>query len=276
MKIICKYCILFESMLTLIKPYGKEDKNMRLFLILQLKNAELPTDYRRLFLSFFKKALESSKDGIYMEKFYKDTIQKNFTWAAVLDRPTFGKEKIELGSKEIRLIFSTDNENNTGYIFFLALSVLKYQEFPIPKGNSMTLRDIRQVKEEKITGTTCVFKTIPGSPIVVRMHTQENNEDQYITVEDSNYNEELTNSIKRQLKDNTQFAKEIIEQMRIECIQGKKVVVKNYKQYIDTTAGTFVIHAAIPVIKYLMEVGVSGRRSMGFGTLQLISQLEED
>ena len=138
---------------------------MRLILILQLRKAELVKDYRRSIISYFKKALEGTKDAVYLKKYYKDTIEKDFSWALHLKKPVFKGEIIELEDKEIELIFSSDSESNTGYIFFLALSAMKHKEFLLPNQNSMTLKDIRQLKEEEIIGTTCVIKTMPGSPV---------------------------------------------------------------------------------------------------------------
>ena len=104
----------------------------------------------------------------------------------------------------------------------------------------------------------------------------QKNLDKYLTVDDRMFNEELNDSVKRQLEKNTNFSKEAIQQVRLECIQGKKVVVKNYDQYIDTTTGVFVINAATPIIKYLLNVGISSRKSMGFGSIFLLSQLESN
>lgn len=241
---------------------------------LELKKAELITDYRRVILSYYKKALEGTKNGIYLEKYYKDTIEKDFTWSLQLKKPIFKKDIIELQDKEIKLIFSSDNESNTGDIFFLAFSSMKCKEFHLPNLNSMTLKDIRKLTEEDINGTTCVFKTMPGSPIAVRKHDKKSNHDTYLTVDDKTFNEELTDSVRRQLEKNTTFSKESIQHVNLVCIHGKKVVVKNYNQYLDTTSGVFLINGAIPILKYLLSVGLSSRKALGFGNVQLLSQFE--
>lgn len=46
-----------------------------------IDRSELNADYRRCILSFIKNALSNSVNGNLLERFYKDTNTKDFSWA---------------------------------------------------------------------------------------------------------------------------------------------------------------------------------------------------
>ena len=59
---------------------------MKILLQFKLKNNKLPIDYRRVILSFFKKALSEIADGKYYEKYYFKPERRNFSFAVNLPK----------------------------------------------------------------------------------------------------------------------------------------------------------------------------------------------
>ena len=77
---------------------------MKFQLTFSLDKPEIPTkDYRRIFASIIKNALSRYMDGQLLEKFYKDTKQKDFTWSVIFNKPEFSGEGIKLGKNEIKI-----------------------------------------------------------------------------------------------------------------------------------------------------------------------------
>ena len=92
---------------------------MNILLQFVTKNNKLPIDYRRVMLSFFKRALSEIAEGKYYEKFYFIPERRNFTFAVNLPRPKFAKSEITLEKNEFRLTFSTADKT-AGFVFMSA------------------------------------------------------------------------------------------------------------------------------------------------------------
>ena len=114
-----------------------------------------------------------------------------------------------------------------------------------------------------------LFKTSPGSSIVVRNHNRESNKDKYFTVEDENYINELEKNIKIQCE-KAGYTLEDIEKIKVNEVNGRKIVSKNYGVYIDSVSGIFDISATPEILKYLYTVGLGSKRSAGYGTIDLV------
>lgn len=244
---------------------------MRFYLTLKLEKEEFSLDYRRVILSYIKNAISSCNDGRYYDNYFKDTIQKDYCFSVILPKPKYMSDKIILDSKEIRVLFSTDDSRKTGFILFSAFISQKNKMFKIPNNNSMTLKNISNQKNQEITNSKVIFKTSQGSGLCVRDHNKETNIDKHYVFNDKLFQDKLKIVIKNQAI-NAGFSKDDVDSIKFNPIQCKKIVVKHYKSYIDSTVGMFEMQGNSKLLQYFYNVGLGSRKSAGFGMIDLISQ----
>lgn len=240
---------------------------MRFELIFQLKNKTFPIDYRRVILSYIKKALQDMSDGKYYDKYFKDTIQKDFSFSVKFPKMKFTKENIELEEDKIKVLFTTDNTKKTGLLLQQSFIKQKYKDFNIANNNSMTLIHINQKREQKITSSKVIFKTYG---LCVRDHNKQTNKDIHYTYQDEKFNEQLKIVLTNQAKE-AGFSQSLIDNLKFIPLNCKKVLIKHYGVYVDTTVGTFFLEGHPSLLQYLYNVGLGSRRAM-FGYLDLVTQ----
>lgn len=244
---------------------------MRFTLTLELKERIFPMEYRKLILSYIKNALSECNNGKYYDEFFKDTIQKDYCFSVVLPRAKFNKDNIELEGNEIKILFSTEDKKKVGFILFSAFIGQKNKAYPLKNNNFMVLKNIKNEKEEEILNSKAIFKTTIGSGICVRDHDRESNKDIYYVYSDEEFREKLQVILNNELI-KAGFTKEEANEIKVNPIQCKKVVVKHYRRYIDTTIGMLEIQADNKILQHFYNVGIGSRKSAGFGMLDLVTQ----
>lgn len=244
---------------------------MRFTLTLELKEKVFPVEYRKLILSYIKNALSECNSGKYYDEFFKDTIQKGYCFSVVLPKAKFNKDRIELEGNEIKILFSTEDKNKVGFILFSAFIGQKNKVYPLENNNFMILKNIKSEKEEKIVNVKAIFKTTIGSGLCVRDHDRQSNKDVYYVYSDKEFREKLQVILNNELI-KAGFTKEEINEIKVNPIKCKKVVVKHYRQYIDTTTGMFEIQADNKILQHFYNVGIGSRKSAGFGMIDLVTQ----
>lgn len=240
---------------------------MRFYLIMELEKNTFPTDYRKVILSYIKKSLSEISDGKYYDTYFKDTIQKDFSFSVQFKNPKFNKDYITLEDNKIKILFTTSEKQKTDLILQQAFIKQKYKSFSIPNKNSMTLKQIIQSREIKITNSKAIFKTYG---LCVRDHNKQTNKDIHYIYNDEKFNEHLKIVLTNQVKEYG-FSKEMIENIKFIPLNCKKVLVKHYNTYIDTTVGTFFLEGHPALLQYFYNVGLGSRHSM-FGYIDLVTQ----
>lgn len=241
---------------------------MRFRIDFALGKNELPLHYRKMFMSFLKSSLQACNNGEYFERYYKDTIQKDFTYAIILPGPQFTKEKILLGTNSFKVIISADDSRKTGFILFQSFIKQKYKKVPIAGENVLILQNISSMKQKLIVEPKVYFRTITGAPLCIREHNRENNTDRYISIADSDFQEQLFAALSRQLLESG-FSEEQVNKVQVKVIDGKKVVIKHYS-YMDCTACVLEVTADLFILQYMYDNGILSRRAEGFGMLELL------
>lgn len=244
---------------------------MRLELLFEIEKTEIPKDNKSIWISFLKKTLKQASEGQFYEKYFSGTRMKDYTFSVVLPSPQFLDEKIILGGNQIKFLFSADDKNRTGLIFFQAFLLAKQKRFPLPEGNAMTLKKIRQVGEKLITCEKVMFRTIVGGGLVVRAHNKETNKDKFLTFMDEGFDKQLSEILKIQAE-NAGFSGKIGEKVEFQPIQCKKVLVKQYGIFVDATIGIFTLKGDPDFLQYLYQAGMGSKHSMGYGMLDVIAQ----
>lgn len=241
---------------------------MRFILKFLLKNNKLPLDYRRVCLSFFKKALSEAADGKYFDEYFLNNQRRPFTFAVQLPSPHFSKESILLDKNETKIIFST-GDTKTGFIFCSSFIAQKNKKFNLPYENTMTLKNIFKVPDKEVTGTEMLVKAI--SPLCLREHRNEDNRDIYYSVKSENFEEKAKEIIGEQLKDSG-FSETLIKDFSISPINARKTVIMHYNCYIECSLGDFAICADKSILNYILKNGIGSRKSAGFGFVDLLTE----
>lgn len=240
---------------------------MRFYLTFELEKSSLPKDYRRIILSYIKKSLTEILDGRYYSQYFKDNIQKDFCFSLKLPKAKFTKDEIILEDNSIKVLFTSDDRQKTGLLLQQAFMKQKNKKFLITNQNSITLKQIHQQREQKITSSKAIFKTYG---LCIRDHNKETNKDNHYVYSDEKFNEQLKVVLKNQISQ-TGFSKDIVDSIKFSPINCKKVLVKHYDTYVDTTVGSFLLEGNPLLLQYLYDVGMGSRNTM-FGYLDLVTQ----
>lgn len=242
---------------------------MRFLITFQLKEKEIPSDYRRKFISFLKESFESYNKDIF-NKYYrdKDPIEKPYTFSVYLGKALFSKEKVVLENNKIYFTFSTI-DMEIGLHFYNAVIGMKGKEFYLAKNNSMQLEEIRLVQEKTIIKEQVIFHTI--SPILIREHNKETNKDWYYSFGDEESIYHLKQSMKYQAI--RYFGKVVeydVEQMDIIPLKVKKLVINHYGIFVTGNVGSFEMRGKPYLLDYFYKAGVSSKKSEGFGLCNIV------
>lgn len=248
---------------------------MRFKLDFIIDRSELNADYRRCILSFIKNALSDSVvKGDLLERYYHDTNTKDFSWTMIVSKPQFTKEKFQFADNRFSLIFTTDDRNQTGFYLMLAFLNQKNKRYPAEEGNYFTLKNIVQLDQKEIRGTTARFVSMPGSSIVVREHDRETNRDTYYSCEDEGYSDKLEQALKTQAE-MAGFSEEAVQSIKLHSVTGRKIVVKHYGVYLDATIADFTVAGETKILQYFYQNAICSRRSSGFGMIDVVDIVEE-
>lgn len=244
---------------------------MRFKLDFTIDRSEMNADYRRCVLSFIKNALANSVNGDLLERYYKDTKTKDFSWTMIVSRPQFTKEKFRFADNKFSLVFSTADRKQTGMYLMLAFLNQKNKRYPVEEDNYFTLKNIVQLDQKTIKGATARFVTMPGSSLVVREHNRETNRDTYYSCEDEGYADKLEQALKAQAE-MAGFGEAAVESIKVHSVAGRKIVVKNYGVYLDATIADFTMSGENDILNHFYLNGACSRRSMGFGMLDTVEE----
>lgn len=252
----------------------RRKRRLRIELFFELDHTELPKDNKSIWISFLKKVISSCNGGRFYNQYFSGTRSKDYTFSVILPKPRFENEKVILENNRVKMLFSADDRNKTGLIFFSAFIQAKHKKFPLPAGNAMVLKHICQVREQLITSSKVIFRTVTGGGLVVREHDRETNKDKYYTFQDEGFEKNLRNVLKVQAEEGG-FSEYAAESVTLVPIQCKKVVVKQYHTYVDATVGTIQLEGNPDLLQYFYQAGLGSKHSFGYGMLDIVSQINQ-
>ena len=244
---------------------------MRIELEFELAQPVINKDYRRIILSWLKYALTDCNHGKYYDKYFEGAYPKDYSFTVIFPSPKFSKDCIYFKEPQIKIVFSTDHRGKTGLIFYSAFLEKKNRKFPLSEGNIMVLKKVSQRSEHLITESDVFFRTCLGNGLCIREHNRETNRDRFVTYLDADFREKALEVLKVQAR-LAGYPKAQLEDLDIEPMQCKKVLVYHYQIYVDTTVGIFQMHGDPDILQYFYEAGMGGKRSGGFGMMDILKQ----
>ncbi len=223
---------------------------MRFKLFFDLENELISVQYRKTILSYIKKSLEDYNVEEY-KKFYnnRDPIMKPYCFSVFLKDSKFKEDTILVHSKKMEVAFST-SDYNAGIVLYNAFLQKKNEKFSLYQ-NSMTLQKMILLPEKEIKDEIVVIKFL--SPLCVRNRVEQ--KDYYYSYEDEEFLDTLKLNVKIQLK-NSHLSEDMVQDLKLEPVNTKKVIVKFYEQKIETSVGTFTLSGKRDLLEYLYKTGI--------------------
>lgn len=241
---------------------------MRLRCRFKLKENCLPIDYRRIFISFIKRSFNNYDKELYNTWYSGSSVPKPFAFSVRLANPKFSEDRLDLGSSDIDFYFTTYSME-IGLQAYNAFLKQKDKDIHISSiGNSMKLTGVFLIKEKSIYSNKITIRF--SSPLVVRDHNPDTEEDYYYSYGVEGFSETLKRTLKEQVKFKNEITDDMIDEFSLVGISPKKTVVKFYEQQIECSIGIYEMHGHPALLEYLYKNGIGSRRSSGFGVFEII------
>ncbi len=230
---------------------------------------ELPIDYRRKIVSFFKSAFEEYDLPLYEALYLNGNVKKNFTFAAYFGGDAIvGGETVQIPQKRISFTISTP-DITVGLHLYNALVARRGKSRPLADCGVIRITGIARLPEKTLLSGNITCKML--SPIVVRDHNRDTGVSWYHTYESSDFLELLRRNLRTELLNgHYRYLAADAMQLVLEPIRMKKTVVKTYGINIPVSIGIFRLEGAPALLQYLYMSGVGGRRGLGFGCIDLL------
>lgn len=242
---------------------------MRIKVEFETENPKLPIEYRRKFLSYLKKSIQTYDSDLF-DMMYDGCSKKSFCSSIYfLPEVIIDEKSVELNSKRFFAQFTT-TDISIGIHLLNALMMKKNQWVPLSDcQNKIRVISICKLKEKNIEGNCIKAKIL--SPVIVRDHCKETDKDWYLVYNDPKFEEVFKRNLKSELKDI--FNRNVtydVDALKLTPITLKKIVVKNYGIYIPCTIGSFALEGECYLLEYLYKSGIGSKKSMGFGYIDLL------
>lgn len=239
---------------------------MRITCLFKVNN-NLPIAYQMAMVSFIKEALKRSNEALYTS-FYEGSFQKMKPFAFSTYFRDFEIKGNEIETKEMSLTISSPDLE---LVFYLMKGFQSQRKFQY-KGYSVELQDIRILDEKNIYGKVLVCKTL--SPLLF-----EDDNGKPVSPDHPHYNEHVNYMADLILANYRDFG--LQGPLKIEPLQLKKVVVKTSNHefcdkygeekylYFTGYKGMFLLIGHEEDLRLLYQLGLSKRRSQGFGLFEV-------
>ncbi|MGL4865024.1 CRISPR-associated endoribonuclease Cas6 [Cetobacterium sp.] len=235
---------------------------MRLELNFIVEKNEIPIEFRKTIVSFFKSVIENYDKDLF-KSLYDIGKEKRVTFAPFFTPLQFNKDSILLKSNNIKVIFSTEDEL-LGLHYFNAFLQNLENSYTF-KNNKLTLTRAIKTKEKKIENDKAIFKIL--SPLIIREQLDEDKSWYHLL--DEKGIEILKRNLLATLKG--EFPEKYLEELEIFPLETKKVVTTFYGIKMQGTLGIIEIRGRKEILNSLYKSGaLSSRKSMGFGMLDII------
>ncbi|MDP4177447.1 MAG: CRISPR-associated endoribonuclease Cas6 [Bacillota bacterium] len=244
-------------------------KIMRFSIYCELEDSNMPLDYRRKLVSFFKYAVCNYDKNLYELLYGKSKNEpKDFCFSVYFPEAKIGSDEINIKSKKLIINISI-YDLELGLYIYNSLIMQQWKFYELSTYNKIRISNIVFKKEKVIKTDRVKFKTL--SPIVIRDHNKMTGKDWYLTFEDNTYEEILKRNLKSQLL--SEFGQEVVEHinnLKIINVSMKKVIVKSYDINVACSIGSFILEGKQYLLNYFYKAGLGSKRGLGFSFLDIV------
>lgn len=238
---------------------------MKIDLEFSLKHNTIPMEYHSFLVSFFKKSLEAYDKKLYIELYQAgNTKLKTFTFAVYFESPQFLKDQIILKNNKLS-VHLMDYDLQNGILLGNAFRKMEKVPFPI-QNNVMELNRVVIERLPELTEENVIIQM--SSPLIVRNHNKETNQDSYYTYQDKEFKETLKTNL-------TSMFQKLeypisVNDFDIVPLKNKKTVIKLYHHSINASLGVFQLKGNAKLLDFLWKAGIGSHRSSGFGSFKIL------
>lgn len=231
----------------------------------------IPLAYRMMVVSIIKEALKKADNSYYNKIYVKMQNQmKPFSSALFIDK--FQIRENEIKVENVALTISSPDQEFMLHLYngLLKTRKIDYRDFSLSRNN------IQYVSEKQIRSSCVMFTTL--SPLLI-----ENKQGQALSPAENAYTDNLnyyadlilTNYNGQGLRQELSFhpinmAKQVVKESNAEFVKKKD---ENQWLYFTAYKGTFVLEGDPVDLQLLYQLGLSKRRSQGFGLLEVESEV---
>lgn len=235
---------------------------MRLVIDFSMSYNKITTDYRFSCLSYIKSLLNKEYEETF-EKMYAEASIKALTFNMYFPNAKMGKDYIIVAGKSCKLIISAFDDALLMKLYNACVRHLG-KEFTFHGGLLIKAKSAQFTDMLKILGAKIKIKML--SPILVRKHSENSNDDEYLTFEDSEFEKYINYSVQRLAN----ACGVVFSPITIEPIKAKITSVKLQDFYYRANYGEFILSGARDMLRLLYASGIGSRRSQGFGMFDCI------
>jgi len=231
---------------------------MRLQVVYNLDDPNLPVEYRRGFVSLLKEAIKQANPTCFERYYSRLHTLKPFTFSLFFPELTGNEgEDFHVGSKAI-LSFSTFSPEVMTSVYN---GLLQIREYPIFE-NKIRLYNVFLRPRIVITEGRVQFKTM--APVLVNT---KGNSNWYLLPGDKGFEEGLNFSVRELCRVFLGMPDATVE---FRPIAIRRKVVRHYNMHMQGLVGIFELRGSPEVLDLIYRVGLGVRRSQGFGMLEVV------
>lgn len=237
---------------------------MRVQLVFEM--SEISVTYRLGTLSIIKEMVRKGSSKYYAYLFMQNKKEmKPFTYSTYITDLTIQQEKIF--GKELHLTISSPD-----YEFIMRLmNGCKKGEVYHMKNSNLTLKKKRLLPKTSISKSSVIFRTL--SPVLI-----ETKQGKPLLATDDKFNNEFKYAAHLIL--HRIYGKEPIKPIQVQqTMMTKQVIKENLHQeqnrplYLTANKGLIQLQGHPDDLQCLYDAGVSMRRSLGFGLLEIVEEV---
>lgn len=263
---VFKFTFIVEKLQILIYTKNKINGGEKMRIEVQVKANEIPVDYRMGTLSVIKEAISQSDKVYYERLFVNNKSPKPFAYAVYLKNFSYSGKVINLDGFNL-----TISSSNLEFMINLYNGLRRIKKYYY-RNFLWQIEKISMLPEKTIHSSTVLFKTL--SPILI-----ESKEGKVVFPNDKIYEQEF--NYYASLVIQACLGRTLKRPLSVKPLKMKKIVIKesnsnlrkgkNSSQvlYFTTFSGHLFVEGHQEDLMCLYQNGISKRRSLGLGMLEI-------
>ena len=246
---------------------------MRISFLFQLRENNLPKDYRKGFASIIKHAISKADPQLYNIYYTGKYKIKPFTFSVYFfQKPELQNDEFIVGNRAI-LNISTNDYRFASQLYNGMLSILNVH-YPL-FNNQITLQSLNIHPLKKIQQDEITFKTIDLILVTNKnchVDIDGNQYDLYLSPDLDGFDEGLRFLVKETVKRFLDYNGDFLFEYELLENTIKTIPIWHYNQWNKGIKCKIRIKSHPKILQLLYDIGIGARRSQGFGMLEVSNE----
>jgi len=236
---------------------------------------ELPLDYRRIFISFFKSCFKNTP--IYNELYGEQKVWKPFAFSVKFSKiiEIKSQQKTIVVKSPFEILFTSGDYNVIAHlvngVLKLQTQSYKWKDIVLPQ-----VSNIQVLKTPEINSKEIMFQTVGISILTNPFESAKNFENYFLIPPEDKQDKEKLEKFNQILNYRTcqKFEyfknKKCPSELLFEPISIKSDRVFFYGGYLRGFRGTFKLKGDLEILKFIYDYGFGVKTGQGFGVLKIV------